>query len=47
MELIHKRLRDTTIIGVGHRPELEAFYDRKLELEARRDGAYLARDFDL
>jgi hypothetical protein len=29
MELIAKRLRNTTIIGVGHRPELEALYDRR------------------
>ena len=47
MELIHKRLRDTTIIGVGHRPELEAFYDRKLELQCYSDGARLVRDIDL
>src|SRR6516225_9749267 len=47
MELIHKRLRDTTIIGVGHRPELEAFYDRKLELQCYNDGARLMRDIDL
>ena len=47
MELIHKRLRNTTIIGVGHRPELEAFYDRKLELQCYHDGARLARDIDL
>jgi len=47
MELIAKRLRNTTIIGVGHRPELEAFYDRKIELERRHDGARLTRDIDL
>jgi putative ATP-binding cassette transporter len=47
MELIHKRLRNTTIIGVGHRPELEAFYDRKLELQCNHDGARLVRDTDL
>jgi putative ATP-binding cassette transporter len=47
MELIHKRLRNTTIIGVGHRPELEAFYDRKLELQCHHNGAHLARDIDL
>ena len=47
MNLIHKRLRNTTIIGVGHRPELEAFYDRKLELQCNHDGARLVRDTDL
>jgi putative ATP-binding cassette transporter len=47
MELIAKRLRHATIIGVGHRPELEAFYDRKIELERRHDGARLTRDIDL
>jgi putative ATP-binding cassette transporter len=47
MELVHKRLRNTTIIGVGHRPELEAFYDRKLELQCNHDGARLTRDIDL
>jgi vitamin B12/bleomycin/antimicrobial peptide transport system ATP-binding/permease protein len=47
MELIHKRLQAATIIGVGHRPELEAFYERKLELESRHDGARLTRDVEL
>jgi putative ATP-binding cassette transporter len=47
MELIHKRLRAATIIGVGHRPELESFYERKLVLESRYDGARLVRDVDL
>jgi ABC-type transport system involved in cytochrome bd biosynthesis fused ATPase/permease subunit len=47
MELIHKRLHAATIIGVGHRPELESFYERKLVLESRHDGARLVRDVDL
>jgi putative ATP-binding cassette transporter len=47
MELINERLPDATILGVGHRPELEAFYDRKLELQSCHDGARLARDVDL
>jgi putative ATP-binding cassette transporter len=47
MELIHKRLHAATIIGVGHRPELEGFYERKLVLESRHDGARLTRDVDL
>ena len=47
MELINERLPDATIVGIGHRPELEAFYDRKLELLSCHDGARLARDVDL
>jgi putative ATP-binding cassette transporter len=47
MELIHKRLHAATIIGVGHRPELESFYERKLVLESRHDGARLVGDVDL
>jgi hypothetical protein len=47
MELIHKRLQGATIIGVGHRPELESFYERKLVLESRHDGARLVGDVDL
>jgi putative ATP-binding cassette transporter len=47
MELIHKRLHAATIIGVGHRPELESFYTRKLVLESRHDGARLTHDVDL
>jgi vitamin B12/bleomycin/antimicrobial peptide transport system ATP-binding/permease protein len=47
MELIHKRLDAATIIGVGHRPELEGFYERKLVLEPRHDGARLTRDVAL
>jgi putative ATP-binding cassette transporter len=47
MELINERLPDATIVGIGHRPELEAFYDRKLKLLSCHDGARLARDVDL
>jgi putative ATP-binding cassette transporter len=47
MKLIHERLPNTTIISVGHRPELEAFHERKLVLEARQEGAKLVRDVDL
>jgi putative ATP-binding cassette transporter len=43
MNLIHKRLRHATIIGVGHQPELEEFYDRKLVIEPSPDGARLTR----
>jgi putative ATP-binding cassette transporter len=37
----------TTLLSVGHRPELEAFHTRKIELERRREGAKLVRDIDL
>jgi putative ATP-binding cassette transporter len=47
MRLIGERLGATTIISVGHRPELEAFHFRKLVLEGRKDGARLIRDEDL
>ncbi|HWE20790.1 MAG TPA: ABC transporter ATP-binding protein/permease [Hyphomicrobiaceae bacterium] len=38
---------ETTLLSVGHRPELEAFHTRKIELERRREGAKLVRDVDL
>ncbi|TMJ29280.1 MAG: ABC transporter ATP-binding protein/permease [Alphaproteobacteria bacterium] len=47
IELIHDRLHTATIIGIGHRPELQAFYDRKLELQSGHDGARLTREVDL
>jgi putative ATP-binding cassette transporter len=47
MKLIQERLPKMTIISVGHRPELEAFHERKLVLEARQEGAKLVRDVDL
>jgi putative ATP-binding cassette transporter len=47
MKLIDERLPDTTVLSVGHRPELEKFHERKLVLEARREGAKLARDIPL
>jgi putative ATP-binding cassette transporter len=30
MELLSKRPEQTTLISVGHRPELEAFHNRKI-----------------
>ena len=36
-----------TLLSVGHRPELEAFHTRKIELERRRGGAKLVRDVEL
>jgi putative ATP-binding cassette transporter len=47
MNLVQERLPKMTIISVGHRPELEKFHQRKLVLEARQEGAKLARDIDL
>lgn len=44
MELLFNRSPDTTIVSVGHRPELEAFHTRKLTLARRREGARLVRD---
>jgi len=47
MKLIERRLPQMTIISVGHRPELEAFHERKLVLEARQEGAKLVCDVEL
>ncbi len=44
MHLINERLPHATVISVGHRPELEAFHNRKLVLEHRPKGAELIRD---
>jgi putative ATP-binding cassette transporter len=46
MRLMDEKL-EPTIISVGHRPELEAFHERKLVLAHRKDGARLVRDEDL
>jgi len=40
-------LPETTMLSVGHRPELEEFHTRKIELEKRADGAKLVRDVEL
>ena len=47
MELLTKELDATTIVSVGHRPELEAFHNRKITLERRRGGAKLVTDIRL
>jgi putative ATP-binding cassette transporter len=44
MELLVTRSPNTTIVSVGHRPELEAFHTRKLTLARRQSGARLVRD---
>jgi putative ATP-binding cassette transporter len=36
-----------TLVSVGHRPELEAFHTRKIELEQRVGAAKLVRDVEL
>jgi putative ATP-binding cassette transporter len=47
MVLLRKRLEKATVLSVGHRPELEAFHERKLVMESRKDGARLARDISI
>jgi putative ATP-binding cassette transporter len=47
MRLVAERLPKTTLISIGHRPELEAFHDRELVMEWRPGGARLVREIDL
>jgi putative ATP-binding cassette transporter len=47
MELLSRRPEHTTLISVGHRPELETFHNRKIVLERRRGGAKLVSDIKL
>jgi ABC-type multidrug transport system ATPase subunit len=47
MELLTRELAATTIVSVGHRPELEAFHSRKIVLERRRGGARFVTDINL
>jgi len=47
MNLLTKELHATTIVSVGHRPELEAFHSRKVVLERREGGARFVRDTTL
>lgn len=44
MERIIERLPEAAIISVGHRPELEAFHNRRLVLARRDEGARLVAD---
>jgi vitamin B12/bleomycin/antimicrobial peptide transport system ATP-binding/permease protein len=46
MELLVDRA-GMTLLSVGHRPELEPFHTRKIELARRRGGARLVRDMEL
>ena len=41
MNLVSERLPETAIVSVGHRPELEAFHERKVNLVRRKGGAKL------
>jgi putative ATP-binding cassette transporter len=41
MEKLGELLPETAIISVGHRPELEAFHERKVNLVRRKGGAKL------
>jgi putative ATP-binding cassette transporter len=47
MDLLSRRPDETTLISVGHRPELEAFHNRKIVLERRRGAAKLVSDIKL
>ena len=47
MELLSKRPDESTLLSVGHRPELEAFHNRKIVLERRKSGAKLVHDIKL
>ena len=47
MELLTHELGATTIVSVAHRPELEAFHDRKITLERHEGGARLISDVHL
>ncbi|WP_407158362.1 ABC transporter ATP-binding protein/permease [Bradyrhizobium sp. STM 3557] len=44
MATIARQLPEATLISVGHRPELEAFHDRKVTIARRVDGAVIAAD---
>jgi putative ATP-binding cassette transporter len=47
MALLTNELAETTLVSVGHRPELEAFHSRKIVLERRRGGAKFVTDVQL
>jgi putative ATP-binding cassette transporter len=47
MELLLQQPERTTLISVGHRPELELFHERKIVLERRRGGTRLVSDVHL
>ncbi len=47
MELLSKQPENIALVSVGHRPELEAFHNRKVVLERRKGGAKLVSDIKL
>ena len=47
MHLLSDRLAKATVLSVGHRPELEAFHERKLVMKSQKDGARLVRDISI
>lgn len=47
MHLMSERLAKATVLSVGHRPELEAFHERKLVMKSQKDGARLVRDISI
>ena len=47
MALLSVEPQNTTLISVGHRPELEAFHSRKIVLERRKGGAKLVSDINI
>jgi len=47
MAHLSERPEQTTLVSVGHRPELEAFHNRKILLERRRGGTKLVSDIKL
>ncbi len=47
MAHLSERPEQTTLVSVGHRPELEAFHNRKIMLERRHGGAKLVSDIKL
>ena len=47
MGLICEQLKEATILSVAHRPELEAFHNRKIVLARRAGGARLVSDIPL
>jgi vitamin B12/bleomycin/antimicrobial peptide transport system ATP-binding/permease protein len=44
LQRLSERLPEAAVISVGHRPELEAFHNRRLVLARRKDGAKLVTD---
>src|SRR4051812_19263544 len=47
MALLSRQPENIALISVGHRPELEAFHNRKIVLERRKGGAKLVSDIHL